>query len=380
MLLDGTVGLQNSLIVAITTAGTNLNGPCYKQYKFAKNVASQAITADYLFVYIAEIDLPDAHLFPDDYDRELWTKENWAQANPLLLYDEDEKLTKDDKKWRKFQNMAKTAKEKGGDDEADFIVKQLNCWTVLSGENYVSMYDWEACGTDKTIDALQGRRCYVGIDLSSKNDLTTTALTFPVQDGVEKPYIWAHAYLPKNTLAKHIRTDKAPYDIWARDGLLTLTDCGGTNGYAIDVNYIVRDLRELVATYNLKIVAICYDPMGISTVLGELEEICSELIEVGQYPKSLNDCTRSFRATVQGRGVEYDKKNELLTWSVINAVAVVNVNKMMVVDKKNQGDRIDCVDAVLDSWQGCMTENEALLADKKADAAADEWLDLMSQF
>lgn len=380
VLLDGTVGLQNSLVVAITTAGGNLTGPCYKQYKFARNVAAQAINADYLFVYIAEIDLPDAHLHPDEYDRELWNRNNWALANPLLLYDDNEQVTVDPKKWRKFENLAKTAKEKSGDDEKDFIIKQLNSWTVLCGEEYISPYDWEKCGTTKTLEDMRGKRCYVGIDLSSKNDLTSTAAVFPIQPGIEKPYIYSHSYLPKATLQRHIRVDKCPYDIWERDGFLTLTDCGGSNGYIVDTKYIIRDLKEMAATYNLQIVAICYDPMGISNVLSDLEEICPNLIEVGQYPKSLNDCTRSFRATVQGLGVEYDAKNDLLNTSVTTAVAVVNVNKYMVVDKKDRNDRIDAVDAVLDAWCGATAENELLIAEQKANNAADEWFDLMDSF
>lgn len=343
-------------------------------------MAAQAINADYLFVYIAEIDLPDAHLHPDEYDRELWNRDNWALANPLLLYDDNEQVTVDPKKWRKFENLAKTAKEKSGDDEKDFIIKQLNSWTVLCGEEYISPYDWEKCGTTKTLEDMRGKRCYVGIDLSSKNDLTSTAAVFPIQPGIEKPYIYSHSYLPKATLQRHIRVDKCPYDIWERDGFLTLTDCGGSNGYIVDTKYIIRDLKEMATTYNLQIVAICYDPMGISNVLSDLEEICPNLIEIGQYPKSLNDCTRSFRATVQGLGVEYDANNDLLNTSVTTAVAVVNVNKYMVVDKKDRNDRIDAVDAVLDAWCGATAENELLIAEQKANNAADEWFDLMDSF
>ena len=379
VLLDGTVGLQNSLIVAITTAGTNLNGPCYKQYKFCKSVLSGNITADYLFGFICEIDLPDAHFYPDEYDKELWNEKNWAMSNPLLLFDENEKLSKDEKKWRKFKNLATTAKEKGGADEADFIVKQLDAWTVTAGENYVNMYDWESCGTDKVLENFRGKKCFVGIDLSSKNDLTTTALVFPVQDGVEKPYIFSHSYLPSATLQRHIRTDKIPYDIYARDGYLTLTNCGGSNGYMIDVNYIVNDIRHYKDDFDLEYMAICYDPMGISTVLGQLEEICSNLIEVGQYPKNMNDTTRHFQSAVKGLGVEYDKKNELLTWSVINAVAVINSNGYMIIDKKNQSERIDCMDATLDAWYGALCEDENILAEKKANKTADEWFDLISR-
>ena len=81
-LLDGQVGLQNSLIIAITTAGFDLTGYCYQQYKFAKQVAFQTQKKDSLFVYIAEMDLPDSQADPTGYEKALWDEDNWAKANP----------------------------------------------------------------------------------------------------------------------------------------------------------------------------------------------------------------------------------------------------------------------------------------------------------
>ena len=76
LMLDGQIFVDSALTLAITTAGFNLNGPCYKQYKFSKKVLERAISKESLFVYITEMDEEDD---PFDY-------KNWPKANPFNLW------------------------------------------------------------------------------------------------------------------------------------------------------------------------------------------------------------------------------------------------------------------------------------------------------
>ena len=59
LMLDGQQNVDNALTLAITTAGFDLNGPCYQQYLFAKKVLSGAIRKDSLFIHICEMDDDD---------------------------------------------------------------------------------------------------------------------------------------------------------------------------------------------------------------------------------------------------------------------------------------------------------------------------------
>lgn len=390
VLLDGQIGYPNSLTTVITTAGFDLNRPCYQQYLFAKKVAAGTIEADFLFVYIAEMDLPDPHTEPEAYEAALWDEQNWAKANPLKLFDDDYNITTNETKWQDFRDSAKMAKEKGGFDLTDFLVKQVNVWTTLGSSAYISPSDWSDCGKQGLLlTKFKKCRIHLGFDLSSKNDLASMTITVPPQDipgtneTLEKPYIWSHSYLPKNTLQRHITQDKAPYDQWVRKGLLTLTDCGGTNGFILDYKFILEDLRSILTDNEFKVISVGYDPMGMSGMIADLEEICgpdAELIEIVQNPKSLNDATRSFRDTVKGQGVLYDLDNDLLTWSIVNAVVVVNSKKELLIDKKTAGNRIDPVDSVLDCWKVCMLADDLERKAAKEAATVDEWLDLMDKF
>lgn len=370
VLRDGQINLPGALSIVITTAGFDLNRDCYRQYKLAKNVLTGGITQDNLFIFIAEADLPDAHEHPVEYEKALWSHDSWRQANPLVLD------TNDPAVWQKMDDKANEAKELGGTRLRDFIVKHLNCWRSVGGQPFVPADAWAKCGTDKKIQEFFGRECIVGIDLSSKNDLASFCLLFPPVKTDEKPYIYSHSYLPKAALERHIRSDKAPYDVWTQQKLLTLTDCGGNNGFILDYKFILEDLKRLIKENNLSIRMICYDPMGASGIISDLEEICPELVEIGQYPKSMNDTCRHCQGTVLGGGVEYDKSNELLTWSMQNAQAITDSKMQMIIDKKENVNRIDPIDAVLDAWKGWLTIKVEI--DNSEEKAA-AWINLMDK-
>ena len=122
-----------------------------------------------------------------------------------------------------------------------------------------------------------------------------------------------------------------------------------------------------------------YDAMGIGGIMQDLDDIPCEKVEIGQYPKSMNETTRNFQGTVQGRALTYDANNELLSWSVRNAVAVLNSKKEMLIDKKFQRNRIDPIDAVLDAWKCMHLAGTAISQEKKNMQTIDDWINLMKE-
>ena len=377
VLLDGMVGLNGHLLATITTAGKNLNSPAFRLYQFSKQVLAGTVTADNLFVYICEIDLPDPHKDEKAYNETLWNPKNWAMANPLLLYDDDFHVTKDPLKWKDFESIAEKAKKEQGTILNNFIIKKLNCWSTVGSDAFVNSDDWVACGIEP-ID-ITGMRCYIGLDLSSKNDLASFSAVFPPQGGLNELYIYSHSFLPKETLEAHIQRDKAPYDRWALRGLISLTDCNGHNGYILDYKFIAEYLKKWIKDNQLTVCMIGYDAMGIQGIMQDLDDIPCIKIEIGQYPKSLNETCRYFQGSVAGRTVRYDKHNELLSWSIVNARSVLNSKQELLIDKKMQRNRIDPIDAVLDGVK-CflLTDTQTTQAEKDLQMI-DDWLSLMKE-
>lgn len=361
LMQDGQLAVDNALTFAITTAGFNLNGPCYEHYRFCKQVLSGNVKKDSLFIYIAELDKDD----------DIWDSRNWAKANPLQLWEDDEHIDK--AMLARMAEKAIDAKEKQGDELVNFLTKSLNQWVTFTGGALLDMDKWYECGTEKTLQDMKGRECYLGVDLSSGGDLTSIALLFPLPEN--RVYIWSHSYMPELRLQEHIKTDDAPYGIWAGQGLITLT----SDMYGIKTDYkaIIADLAKIIKDYDLKVVSCGYDNHNAATFLADLETVLDcDLVEVKQSARSLNDPTVDFQLTVKAGLVEYDKANSLLTWSAVNAViSQPNSFGEIKVDKMTQTRRIDPIDAIIDAWKLYFLNKYS--ADVEADA--DEWLAMMEQ-
>lgn len=358
LMLDGQIGVDSPLTLAITTAGFNLNSPCYGQYEFCKRVLSGLVDKESLFIFITEMDKED----------DIWDYKNWAKANPLLLWNEDNTYNMD--KVKDLSEKAIEAKEKGGQDLVNFMTKSLNVWVKYSGDSYVNLEKFKACESDLTLEDFKGRDCILGIDLSSGGDLTSIALVF--RDG-DHYYIYSHSFMPILRLEEHERTDEAPYRIWAREGLLTLTE--GVFGLKTDYKYIVQHIKDLIAKYDLNITACGYDGHNANAFLADLEFLNCDLVEIIQSAKSLNDATVDLRLSIEALQVKYDRKNALLKWSFANAKTTQNSFGEIKVMKETATERIDVVDSVIDAWKLAMANSNAEKYDAEADT--DEWLEIL---
>lgn len=330
LLEGGTRRMKECLISVITTAGFEINCPCYELYEYCCNLLIGLYTNEKQFVYITQMDKDD----------DIWNYENWIKANPLVC--------KDKENLENLISVGKTAKDIGGNDLRDFLVKGLNNWMQLSENQYILVDDWKKCATNKTLKDFRGYKCNIGLDLSSGGDLTSLALIFVFMDGKDKKYfIHSHSFIPKMRVEEHIKTDRVPYDLWIKKGLLTVTETIG--GIKTDYKYILRYLNDIICKYDLKVEQIGYDPRNADTFLVDLEEI-GDCVEIYQSARSLNDATEDFRLEIKAGNIEYNKENELLTWSIINAKVVYN-GEFVKIDKNKSHQRIDPIDAIIDAYK-----------------------------
>lgn len=360
LMMDGQINVDNALTLAITTAGFNLNSFCYEHYNFCKKVLSGAIEKDSLFIFIAEM----------DEDGDIWNPDNWLKANPLILWNEDNTVNKS--MVARMAEKAIDAREKQGNELINFLTKSLNRWVTYSGGAYIDAEKWKACGTDITIAEMQGRECYLGVDLSSGGDLTSIALIFPPREGDDKIYVWSRSYMPELRLEEHEQTDDAPYRLWATAGILTLTS--GMYGVKTDYAQIIAELADLISAHNLKIIGVGYDPHNAAGFLADLEKVVScDLTEIPQSARSLNDATQDFKLSVEAGIVQYDKKNALLSWSMVNAILnAPNSFGEVKIDKMTQSNRIDPCDAVIDAWKLFLNDKDNIKSEGEDALAA--WL------
>jgi phage terminase large subunit-like protein len=114
----------------------------------------------------------------------------------------------------------------------------------------------------------RGKRCYLALDLSRKNDLTalsadwiTTVSDQPVHHAV-KTWYWT----TKDGLDDRAKADNAPYEDWAAEHYLTAVD-----GAVIDLTYVAAKVRELDAEHDVAFLA--FDAAFIAAFMEACEEI-----------------------------------------------------------------------------------------------------------
>ena len=349
LLVDGGKNMEEFLVSVITTAGFELNAPCKALCDYCINILN-GFPDETQFVYITELDKEDK------IGDKIWDENVWSKASPLWTPQKLENMRAD----------ALKARQMGGDELKNFMTKSLNIWIQASDNQYINAEKWNACGSDTTLEDMRGKACYLGLDLSSGGDLASGNLEFPLDiDGRHKNYLHSHSFLPKERLQEHIQKGKAPYDMWVRDGLLTLTE-GNNGGFKLDYKYIIQYYKDLIKEYDLKLKMIGYDPHNADAFLSDLDVFGVDCVEIVQSARSLNDATSDFKLDVDAENVIYDRKNTLLTWSFQNAKVVYNSFKEMKIDKEHLMDKIDPCDAVICSHKLAMSEKPKFNPDNYA--------------
>ena len=331
-LYNGTRSLLETLISMITTRGKQLNSFAYDMDKYARDVLRGVSTAEDFYV--------DIYCLNDGDD--LFDEANWSKATPFTTCDPERLNT--------LRQDAQTARDMGGADLADFITKCLNMWVKNTDDQYIDPEAWLACGSDRTLEDVTSAghlSCYVGLDLSSGGDLTTLSLEFPLPDG--SFYLYSHSFMPRGRLEEHVETDLAPYATWEQQELITVT--GGSTDYMNDYAFIVSFLQDLQQRFGLSFQGIGIDPHNAAGIMQGLESFGCPVVTITQSARNLNDATMAVQLLVKSGQIEYDRRNELLTWSMVNAAVVRNSFGEIKIDKKPGArfKRIDPADAIIDS-------------------------------
>ena len=325
-LYRGTRALDETLVSMITTRGKDLNSYAYEMDTYCVNILQGFVEAEDFFVDIYAMDEGD----------KIFSQKTMKKANPFLFQSKKgkESLIQD----------AKTAKDMGGRELSEFVTKSLNYWYRNASNDYIDFDAWKKCEGEMEIE---GAECYVGIDLSSGGDLTSLGFNFETEEGID--FFTTHSFMPRGRYLEHIKTDLAPYDVWEKKGLITLT--GGENSFITDYLYIIDYLKDFIKEKNIRIKGIAYDAHNISSLLPYLDDFGVPLMEIKQSARELNDATQNIRLNTKSGKLIHDINDEILSYSMANAKIVTNSFGEMKIDKKDgkRVRRIDPVDAIVDA-------------------------------
>lgn len=310
-------GRGQPLFIIISTAGYDRHSILWELYQHAKKVQEHP-ALDPTF-------LPIIYEAPIEAD---WTKYAvWKKANPALG---------DFRSLEEMQILAARAKEIPA-QENTFRRLYLNQWTEQAAR-WIQMPAWDACQHAVDRASLRGRRCYVGMDLSSTTDLTALVAVFPDEDGGFD--VLAQCFVPAERIRERSRRDKVPYDQWARDGWLPAIP-----GPAIDYEVVRQALLVWCAEFDVQFVA--FDPWNATDLVSRLEKQDGvRCVPMRQGFASLSAPTKSLEKAILARQLRHDG-HPVLRWCVSNVAVDSDPAGNLKPSKVASTERIDAVVALV---------------------------------
>ena len=185
--------------------------------------------------------------------------------------------------------------------------------------------------------ALKGRRCFVGMDLSSTKDLTALVAVFPDDDGFD---VLAQFFVPQESIRERAHRDRVPYDQWARDGYLIATP-----GNVVDYEYIRQTLKDWAAEFSIR--SIAFDPWNATDLVTRLSEQDGfTCVAMRQGFASLSAPTKSLEKAILSKQLRHDG-HPVLRWCVSNVSVETDATGNLKISKKVSTERIDGVAALV---------------------------------
>lgn len=192
-----------------------------------------------------------SHVYTAEKDCDVLDRKAWAAANPAL---------------GKFLSISKM--EAAADlaarmpsFEPTFRNLHLNQRVEMMAP-FVSRQIWLKNSEIPDDSAFLEGQVFAALDLSGKTDLTSlTLVTFR-----EKWHVKSYFWTPAEGLAERAKRDRAPYDVWEKQGFLRAIP-----GKSINYEAVARDIADI--TQDMNIVSMAFDRWRIDIIKKEFEDI-----------------------------------------------------------------------------------------------------------
>lgn len=325
---------RQPVLFIITTAGDNIEGPCYEKRSEVIEMLSGNLPNDRLFGYIWTIDKGDDWKDPDVLKK----------ANPNFGVSVYEKFLLNEQK----DAVNNTSKQ------SHFKTKHMNVW-VQSRDAYFNPEKWNACEEVLNHDDFIGQTCYLGIDLAAKTDLNAVVAVYPRDiEGLMHYYVFAPKfYCPRDTVeySDNKRIAQA-YANFAGKGYLDLVD-----GAEMDYRVILRDILRINEETPVKEAGT--DPHGATCLMHELDEEGITPVIVHQNFTGMSDPMKELEAAIRGGRIHHDG-NPILSWCIANVTGkfLQGSDDIVRPTKEHRDKKIDGAVALINALARAMHHEE----------------------
>lgn len=196
------------------------------------------------------------HVYEAPKDADIMDRKGWLAANPAMG------------KFRSLQDVEEQAEraERMPSFEPTFRNLVLNQRVEMAAP-FISKGVWILNSQEPDNEVFYRYPVYAGLDLSARNDLT--AFVMLAHDGERwhvKPTFWT----PEKGLRDRAKRDRAPYDVWEKDGYIRAVP-----GASIDYEAVARDILDLLDGCDVQLIA--FDRWRMDLIKKEFAELGADL-------------------------------------------------------------------------------------------------------
>lgn len=313
---------EQPLIFVITTAGSNIAGPCKDLHDDVIKVLSGTVEDDELFGIIYTIDEGDD-----------WTDPKvLAKANPNIGISVKQDYLESQQRRAvrnpRYANIFKT--------------KHLNIW-VNSSSAFFNMEHWKKA-EDTTLDIkdFKSQSVWFSLDLASKLDVCSFVQVFTRHDsdGQIHYYVFSRHYLPEETIFDTDQKNAKLYQRWVNtqwdnsDG----SALKQTDGAEIDFNEIGDEVLALSDGYLVR--EVPHDPWNSAQLAKQLSDEGLLAVKIPQTVVHLSPGMKEIESALKAGRLHHDG-NPVLTWMMSNVVSKEDANENHFPRKDKKDQKID---------------------------------------
>lgn len=276
-----------------------------------------------------------SHVYAADKDAGLMDKQGWKDANPALGM------------FRSLKDVEEQCKAAARMPSKENTVRNLILnQRVSTVSPFISRDVWKANGG--IVLDFGDAPVWAGLDLSARTDLTAMMIVGKVA-GVWQ--VESHFWTPEQGIIDRAKKDRAPYDVWAKQGYLHTTP-----GATVDYEFVAQDIGAILTGRNLQLLA--YDRWRISLLQKELDAqgIVLPLAEFGQGFKDMSPALDTLESELLNSRLAHGN-HPVLTMCAANAVISKDAAGNRKLDKHKATGRIDGMAALAMAF-GVMPQTE----------------------
>lgn len=341
----GMMAREQPLQLVITTAGFDIESPCYELQENLKKVLEGVLENERLFGAIWTVDEPDRVVEVDGRKVAYWTTvAAIEESNPNFGIS-----VLEDRICADLKVAARTPSRQNS-----FKVKHENIW-VNARAAWMKPEDWKRCARrDLSIDEFLQEPCFEGYDLGAKIDLTSRCKVFVRWEGEKRHYyVFGRHYVP---LDRANDGDHQHYERWLKESDALHEQHRfliGHPGPEIQFAFVQKEVEQEVERFNY--VRLGFDQHQAHQMQQELKLRLGQdplgqdkVVDIPQTWKYLDPAMKEVEAAVLS-GRLHHTGDPVLLWAISNVVVKPDANDNIFPRKEKSANKIDPATALFNA-------------------------------